>query len=459
MKFSRTLVVPLLAASLTTFASSLSAETIPIAVGHQSMCTDTYTAGIVIKELGLLQKYLPTDGKYADAEYDISWADYSSGGPITNQMLANKLNFGVMGDYPLIVNGAKFQETDSLRTLYVAGTGYNLKGSGNAIVVPVDSDIYSIDQLVGKDVSTPVGSAAWGMLLKAMQDNGITTDNYTLKNQSPAVGAANIQAGKIDAHSDFCPWSEIMEFRGTGRKIFDGSETGVPYLHGVVVREDFAMEYPEVVTAFVKAVYEAGEWIREDPMRAVTMMESWTGVEKEVLYLYFSKGGHLTLDPTIKPEWTEALKLNHGVLVAEKAIPPLDFDAWITEDYVKAAYSELGVDYEAEKVTTVDAKIANAGLPFEIWHSREGILTFDDAPSFLTAMAGIQAEASKVNSTYVYDVDTGLKLFGKTAFWVKSGDAFSTFLRKGEAEAYAVSSGGAIIGFDEAILSFMPTDS
>lgn len=459
MKFSRTLVAPLLAASLTTFASSLSAETIPIAVGHQSMCTDTYTAGIVIKELGLLQKYLPTDGKYADAEYDISWADYSSGGPITNQMLANKLNFGVMGDYPLIVNGAKFQETDSLRTLYVAGTGYNLKGSGNAIVVPVDSDIYSIDQLVGKDVSTPVGSAAWGMLLKAMQDNGIPTSEYTLKNQSPAVGAANIQAGKIDAHSDFCPWSEIMEFRGTGRKIFDGSETGVPYLHGVVVREDFAMEYPEVVTAFVKAVYEAGEWIREDPMRAVTMMESWTGVEKEVLYLYFSKGGHLTLDPTIKPEWTDALKLNHGVLVAEKAIPPLDFDAWITEDYVKAAYSELGVDYEAEKVTTIDAKIANAGLPFEIWHSREGILTFDDAPSFLTAMAGIQAEASKVNSTYVYDVDTGLKLFGKTAFWVKSGDDFSTFLRKGEAEAYASSSGGAIIGFDEAILSYMPTDS
>lgn len=457
MKFSRTLVAPLLAASITTLASSLSAETIPIAVGHQSMCTDTYTAGIVIKELGLLQKYLPTDGKYADAEYDISWADYSSGGPITNQMLANKLNFGVMGDYPLIVNGAKFQETDSLRTLYVAGTGYNLKGSGNAIVVPVDSDIYSIDQLVGKDVSTPVGSAAWGMLLKAMQDNGIS--DYTLKNQSPAVGAANIQAGKIDAHSDFCPWSEIMEFRGTGRKIFDGSETGVPYLHGVVVREDFAMEYPEVVTAFVKAVYDAGEWIREDPMRAVTMMETWTGVEKEVLYLYFSKGGHLTLDPTIKPEWTDALKLNHGVLVAEKAIPPLDFDAWITEDYVKAAYSELGVDYEAEKATTVDAKVDNAGLPFEIWHSREGILTFDDAPSFLTALAGIQAEASKVNATYVYDVDTGLKLFGKTAFWVKSGDAFSTFLRKGEAEAYAASTGGEIIEFDDAVLSFMSTDS
>ncbi|MDB4224870.1 ABC transporter substrate-binding protein, partial [Granulosicoccus sp.] len=362
------------------------AETIRIAVGHQSMCTDTYTAGIVIKELKLLEKHLPKTGKYAEADFKVTWSDYSSGGPITNQMLANKLNFGVMGDYPLIVNGAKFQETDSLRTLYVAGTGYNLKGSGNAIVVPVDSDIYSIKELKGKEVSTPVGSAAWGMLLKAMQDNDLPSSAYTLKNQSPAVGAANIAAGKIDAHSDFCPWSEIMEFRGTGRKIYDGSETGVPYLHGVVVREDFAIEYPEVVTAFVKAVYEAGEWIRSDPMQAVSMMEGWTGVEKEVLYLYFSKGGHLTLDPTIKDEWVEALDFNHGVLAREKAIPSLDFGEWITEDFVKAAYSELGKDYEAEKMTTVDAEIANKGLPNEIWHARDGVSSYADMPSFLTAM-------------------------------------------------------------------------
>ncbi|MEL6241285.1 MAG: ABC transporter substrate-binding protein [Pseudomonadota bacterium] len=445
----------LLAATLIPLGAMMAhAEKISIAVGHQSMCTDTYTAGIVIKELGLLEKYLPTDGDYADAEYDVSWADYSSGGPITNQMLANKLNFGVMGDYPLIVNGAKFQETESLRTVYVAGTGYNLKGSGNAIVVPVESDLYSIDQLKGKEVSTPVGSAAWGMLLKAMQDNGIPTSEYVLKNQSPAVGAANIAAGKIDAHSDFCPWSEIMEFRGTGRKIYDGSETGVPYLHGVVVRQDFAEEYPEVVQAFIKAVYDAGEWIREDPMRAVTEMEGWTGVEKEVLYLYFSKGGHLTLEPSIKTEWVDALKFNHSVLVKEKAIPPLDFDEWITEDYLKAAYEEMGVDYEADKATMVDPAVANKGLPVEIWHSRDGVAAFETLPELLKAMADIRATAALVNATYVYDVETGLKLFGKTAFWVKAGDDYATFLRKGEAEAYASANSGALITFEEAIADF-----
>ncbi|MCF8476098.1 MAG: ABC transporter substrate-binding protein [Pseudolabrys sp.] len=436
------------------FGAAAQAETINIGIGHQSMCTDTYSAGIVIKELKLLEKHLPHTGKYKDATYEIGWSDYSSGGPITNQMMANKLQIGVMGDYPLIVNGAKFQATDSLRTLYIAGTGYNLKGSGNAIVVPVSSDIYSIDQLKGKAVSVPVGSAAWGMLLKAMQDAKISTSEYQLKNQAPAVGAANIAAKKIDAHSDFCPWSEIMEFRGTGRKIYDGSETGIPYLHGVVVREDFAKKYPEVVVAFVKAVYDAGQWIKKDPMKAVEMMEKWTGVEKEVLYLYFSKGGLLTLDPTIKPDWIEALKFDHTVLVKEKAIPPLNFDTWITESYVKAAYKELGADYDKQKADIVDPK-KYASLPMEIWHSREGIKTYPTMAEFLKAVATYNAEGSKLNSTYVYDVQTGLKLFGKTAFYVKDKDGkFSTFLRKREAEAFAKKSGGTVVSFNQAWGSF-----
>jgi NitT/TauT family transport system substrate-binding protein len=436
-------------------APAAAQTTIPITIGHQSMCTDTYTAGIVVKELGLLEKRLPKDGKYKGVKFQVTWSDYASGGPITNQMLANRLSIGVMGDYPLIVNGAKFQETKSLRTLYVAGTGYNLKGSGNAIVVPVNSDIYSIDDLKGKSVSTPVGSAAWGMLLKAMQDANIPATAYQMKNQAPAVGASNIATGRIDAHADFCPWSEIMEFRGTGRKIYDGSETGVPYLHGVVVREDFAKEHPQIVVAFIEAIYEAGEWIKADPVRAVEMMEKWSGVEKEVLYLYFSRGGYLTLDPTIKPAWIDALKFDHQVLVKEKVIGALDFDHWITESFVRTAYKNLGLDYDAERSKVVDPVKANTGLPMEVWHARDGIKTYATMTDFLKAVADFNATGVRLNATYVYDKETGLKLFGKTAFYVKAANGeFATFMRKGEAEAYAKTVGGALVTYEQAWSSF-----
>jgi sulfonate transport system substrate-binding protein len=446
----------LAAALALALSPSASAQTtIPITIGHQSMCTDTYTAGIVVKELGLLEKRLPKDGKYKGVKFQVSWSDYASGGPITNQMLANRLSFGVMGDYPLIVNGAKFQETKSLRSIYVAGTGYNLKGSGNAIVVPVNSGIYSIDDLKGKSVSTPVGSAAWGMLLKAMQDANLPTSAYQMKNQAPAVGAANIQTGRIDAHADFCPWSEIMEFRGTGRKIYDGSETGIPYLHGLVVREDFAKQYPEIVVAFIEAIYEAGEWIKADPMRAVELMEKWSGVEKEVLYLYFSKGGYLTLEPTIKPKWVDTLKFDHQVLVTEKVIGPLDFDTWINDTFVRQAYKNLGLDYDAQAAQIVDPVKANAGLPMEIWHARDGIKTYPTMAEFLKAVADFNATGVRLNATYVYDKETGLKLFGKTAFYVKAANGeFATFMRKREAEAYAKTVGGTLVTYEQAWSAF-----
>ena len=38
------------------FPGIANAKTINVGVGHQSMCTDTYTAGIIVKELGLLDK-------------------------------------------------------------------------------------------------------------------------------------------------------------------------------------------------------------------------------------------------------------------------------------------------------------------------------------------------------------------------------------------------------------------
>ena len=432
-------------------AGASSAETIRIAVGHQSKCTDTYSAGIILKELELIQKYLPKDGKYKGASFEFDWKDYSSGSPITNQMLANKLDFGVMGDYPLIVNGAKFQETNSLETLYVAGTGYNQKGSGNAIVVPVNSDVQSLADLKGKEISVPVGSAAWGMTLKALQDLDIK--DVTIKNQSPPVGAANIAQGKIDAHGDFCPWSEIMEFRGTGRKIYDGSEAGVPYLHGVVVRKDYAEKYPEVVVAVLKAVIEAGEWVRKDPVNAATKLEKWTGVEREVQYLYFGKGGALTLDPPIKAEWVEALKFDHKVLVKEKAIPPLDFNRWIYDGYIRQAYKEMGMDYDKDLNHTYIAKVENMKLPpAEIWHADKGIITYTSVAEMVEAAKKYKAEG-KLRASYVYDNTTGLKIFGKTATYVKGKDGkLTTFMRKSDAEKFVAASGGSLLEGDMAFL-------
>src|SRR2546427_11054567 len=217
-------------------------------------------------------------------------------------MLAGKLDIGVMGDYPLLVNAPRFQETKSLRSVLVTMTGYNMYGSGNAIVVPNDSSAYKFEDLKGKRVSVPVGSAAHDMLLKAPVDRKLSAEYLTLVNQRPPVGATSIQEKKIDAHADFCPWGELMELKGFARKIMDGSQAAVPYLHGAVVRKDFAEKYPEIVVAYVKAVIESNAWITSNPQVATEKQQGWTSIPKEVLYLYFGRGGVLTLPAATNPK-------------------------------------------------------------------------------------------------------------------------------------------------------------
>lgn len=444
-------------------------ETIRIGIGHQSMCTDTYSGGITVKQLGLLEKHLPRTGKYAGVKYDIVWEDYTSGPPITNQMMAGKLDIGVMGDYPLLVNLARFQETQSLRSVLVSMTGYNLHGSGNSIVVPADAAIHKFEDLKGKRISVPFGSAAHGMVLKALVDRGLGADFFTLINQSPPVGASSIQEKKIDAHADFCPWGELLEFKGFGRKIFDGSQTSVAYLHGSVIRKDFLDKYPAIVVAYLKAVVEANDWITKHPEEATTKQEQWTSIPKEVLYLYFGRGGFLTLDATIKPKWVEVLKYDATVLQKMGIVKQVDVEGFIDDRFIRQAYRELGRDYAKDQramvagTSPMEGKDAGSGAPIkdpraaaELWVKGEPIRAYGSLATLMTALRETERSGRAVNAAYVFDHSSGLKLFAHRAFYVAGGSgrvapaSLIAFAWKDEAETFAAKHGGKVLSLEEA---------
>jgi sulfonate transport system substrate-binding protein len=67
------------------------AETVTIGIGTQDTTTNTATTGTVIRQLHLLEKYLPTDGKYANIKFEFEWQNFTSGPPVTNAMMADKL--------------------------------------------------------------------------------------------------------------------------------------------------------------------------------------------------------------------------------------------------------------------------------------------------------------------------------------------------------------------------------
>jgi NitT/TauT family transport system substrate-binding protein len=438
------------------------AETVTIGIGTQDTTTNTATTGTVIRRLHLLEKYLPTTGKYADIKFDIEWQNFTSGPPVTNAMMANKLQFGMMGDYPLIVNGSTFENNPESKSRLIAVSAYSLAGSGNGIVVNKESPYYSFADLKGKLVSVPFGSAAHGMVLKALQDRGLPSDFFQLVNQTPEVGSTNLQEKKIDAHADFVPFAELLPFRGFARKIFDGVETNLPTWHGVVVRTDFAEKYPEVVVAYIKAIIAAKQWLRADPKAAAEKIQQWTGINKEVVYIFVGPGGNMTVDPTIKPQLIDAAATDVKVLQSLGRMKEFDPKKWVDDSYIRKAYAEMKLDYDAELANTRNYEIAGedkfCNKPItdprkagEVWVDDEGILPFSSATCTLGAYADFKARGKKIDVTYVFDTARGIKLFADQAFFAVIGGDIEPFLLKKDAEAYAAKNNGKVLGFDDAV--------
>ena len=438
-----------------------------IAIGTQDQTVNTVTGGAVIREEKLLEKYLPKTGKYENVEYKIEWTSYTSGPPITNKMLANQIDIGMMGDFPSTINMTTFQQKgNGVKTIYIASLAYSPNGAGNAVMVPKNSSINTLNELRGKQVSVPFGSAAHGMLLKALRDVGIDPQkDLTLSSQSPEIGGSSLKTSQIDAHANFVPFGELFPFRGFARKIFDGAQTGIPTFHGVLVRSDFAKENPEVVVAYLKALLEADKMFREQPEAMATKIEKWCGVEREVVYMFLGPSGVQQINPAIRQVNFNALKNSVETLKQlgrlDTSVNPEDVTKWADDSYLRQAMKEIGLNYDdvanakdfvisGEDAQTKE-QIKDPKMAAQIWlKGNDKVMNFASIKNMMGMLQKLKAEGKQDQGViFVHDRSNGWKLLADNSFYVQNGNEVSAFLTQKEAQDFAQKSGVKVVNFKE----------
>ena len=452
--------------------ASLDGETIRISIGTQDQVINTAVGGATVREMELLEKHLPRDGKYEGVEYEIEWSSYTSGPPITNKMLADQIDIGLMGDFPAVINLIKFQEeVEGVTSTFIGTLAYSPNGAGNAVVVPKDSDVTSLADLKGGSVSVPFGSAAHGMVLKALDDAGIDPEeDVKLISQAPEVGGTSLRTGQIDAHADFVPFGELFPFRGFAKKIFDGAQTGVPTLHGIVVRSDFAEEHPEIVEAYLQAMLEANQMFRENPEEISANIEEWSGIEKEVVYMFLGPSGLQPINPSIGEVQLSALKNSIATLTSlgkiETPVDPEEVTGWVDESFLRNAMENMGLDYdeviaegESYVITGEDAmtgeEITEPKMAAQLWIQEEPTVTnFASIPNMVKRLNELQEEGQAADVIFVHDRNKGWKLFAENSYYVTNGDEVSAFLLEADAEAFAAESGGQVSSFKDLLQTY-----
>ncbi|MCG5432858.1 ABC transporter substrate-binding protein [Mycobacterium sp. MYCO198283] len=456
-------VVPLAACSLD--SQTQSDDTVTVVIGYQSKTINTVTAGTLLKAKGFLEHRLADLSKTSDKKYDVQWQDYDTGAPITAQMVAEKIDIGSMGDYPLLINGSKTQANDRARTELVSITGYSPTGSLNMIVVPPGSDARGVADLKGQKVSASVGSAGHGTLVRALDNAGIDPKTgVEVLNQQPQVGASALESGQAQALSQFVAWPGLLVFQDKAKLLYDGAEGDYPTFHGVVVRRDYAGQHPEVLDAFLQAQLDATEFLNEHPLESATLVADGSGLPPEVVYLYNGPGG-TSFDTTVKPSLVQALNGDVPYLKSIGDFADLDVDGFVQDAAIRKAFADRGQDY--------DAAVANAGNPSalsgqdpvcnvavtdrrlagELWiDGRDATQPAANPDCLLRAIRETTARGGTVRAAYVPDTEFGTRWFADKSVWVRDGRRHLPFDTPAGAGRYtAAHPGSTVVDYQQAL--------
>ncbi|TCM61190.1 NitT/TauT family transport system substrate-binding protein [Acinetobacter calcoaceticus] len=436
-------------------------ETIRIAIGTQDTTINCATGGLLIRELDLLPKYLPKDAEYENVKYDIQWKNFTSGAPLTSEMVAERLDIGAMGEFPAVNNFVAFQKM-AKRSLFINPLSGSTTGSGNAIVVPTDSTVNSIENLKGQTISVPFASSAHGLLLRVINEQGwVLGKDITVIAQTPEIAGPSLKSKSISAHADFVPFGELFAYQGFARKIYDGSQAKIPTFHGTIVRHDFAAKHPRIITAYLQASIEADQRIQKEPEKYSQLIADKTGVPAEVVYLFHGPLGLQTRDFTWKKEYRQATQQAVSSLkILGKNDIDVDVNQFIQDTYIKEAFKASNLDYSAAlnnygKAALI-ANDALTGKPItsfkyvtQVWVSgEEKVRSYASIEHAFRDMKTLQKEGKQLRVVYSQDFHSDIKMLSNLA-WFATNQAgkIHAFLLQSDAQDWAKKNGGQIYDF------------
>jgi sulfonate transport system substrate-binding protein len=263
MKFSRSLLSPLLMLGLLASSASYAAEplkTVRIAtVAYSNAGKITFNGPTY-----LMDKDPWLKEQLAQRGVELQWvpAATASVGTFVNEEFANKrIDFAFYGDLPSIILNAS-----GVATQLIAAGGI---GNNVYLVVPPDSTATSIDDLKGKRVALHRGRPWELSFAKLLESRNLAFDDFRLFNLNPQAGGAALSAGRIDGLFTLSD-AFLLEDKKVGKIIWSSKQAPLDWkmraeLFGA---KDFIAQNPEVTQLVVDAYLKALKWASQDEHKA-----------------------------------------------------------------------------------------------------------------------------------------------------------------------------------------------
>lgn len=291
---------------LTLSAWSHAAEKAPDAlrIGYQKGSVSM----VLTKSHQLLEKRYP--------QTHISWVEFPAGPQMLEALNVGSIDLGTTGDIPPL-----FAQAAGADLVYVGSEPP--KPKAEVILVAENSPIKTVGDLKGRKVALQKGSSAHNLLLRALQQAGLTFNDIQPTWLTPADARAAFQQGNVDAWVIWDPYYSAALLQGRVRVLKDGSDlnqTGSFYLA--------LRPYAEKNSLFIQGVLdtfsEADALTRSQRQQSIALLAKTMGLPEPVISSYLDHRPPTRITPV--SEQTAERQQHTADLFYENRLLPVKVD-------------------------------------------------------------------------------------------------------------------------------------
>lgn len=296
--------ITLLSASLASImmlsGCSKQQETTTLNIGFQK-----YGLLPIIKARGDLDKALKDKG------VTVKWVEFPAGPQLLEGLNVGSVSFGEAGEAPPI-----FAQAANSNLVYIANQP--AAPLAEALIVPKDSAIKTVQDLKGKRVVLNKGSNVHYLLLKVLEANHLKLEDIQVVYLPPADARAAFEKGAVDAWVIWDPFFAAAE-KQLGAKVIATGQNLVSNHQFYLADRKFAEQHPDVLKAVVNELNTTTQWVAQHQTDAAKLLEKPTGLPLDVLNTSIARMGF-----GVKPISNEVAKEQQYVADAfyqQKLIP------------------------------------------------------------------------------------------------------------------------------------------
>jgi sulfonate transport system substrate-binding protein len=263
------------------------AGTLPSVLGVRNAFADSKVLRVGYQKYGtlvLLKEKGTLEGALEPLGFSVTWTEFPGGPQLLEALNVGAIDFGTAGEAPPI-----FAQAAGAPLIYV---GYEPPApQGEAILVPKDSPIQAVADLKGKKVALNKGSNVHYLLVRALEDAGISVKDIQPVYLPPADARAAFEQGSVDAWVIWDPFLAAASAATGARTLRDGEKLVANHQFFLAER-GFAIANPKVVDTVIQQLGEIDSWAKGDPKGAAAVLSPKVGIPADVLEVALARQGY-----------------------------------------------------------------------------------------------------------------------------------------------------------------------